>query len=331
MPVAAPAPAAHAPTGLGVTDTPLGSGGPGHRLARRCLMPPFRLASLLFAGALGLAACGGGESPPAGTPLLGSTATATPVAGAGPVATSPQATASGLTVAGVLDDRAGPHDAIVAGVSPDWSWGSAADPGWGLHGQPAGWTAPAYTMWGIVAAAAAGSPATNVRVQIRDLRTDFRRAGAWTRVQSEREGIIGEVYTDFSTNTAVPADMVRLGSEGVAVRLPAGTGNFHFYPSGRVAFPPDLQALVVSMDVRLIPADPAGIDDLDSARLYAVAAGDVWRSTDAQWSGSGVANGHAPIGRFRLITREWRTITASLGLADAAAAADYVAWAATQQ
>ena len=65
--------------------------------------------------------------------------------------------------------------------------GHAADLGYGLTGYPVAWTSPAYTMWGIVGPATSGSPATNVRVQIQNLRSDFKRAGAWYRAQTEKE------------------------------------------------------------------------------------------------------------------------------------------------
>ena len=185
-------------------------------------------------------------------------------------------------------------------------------------------------MWGIVAASTAGSPANNVRVQIRHLRTDFKRAGAWSRVQSERTNIAGSDYTNFSTNDSSRADVVRLGAEGLAVRVIKSGGNHHFYPSNRVPYPRDLQALVVSMDVRLVKDNPNGVDDLDSARLYGVAAGDIYQSMNAQWNGTNWVNGHAPIGRFRQIGREWRTITAHLGLSTDAQFNEYIAWVATQ-
>ncbi len=224
----------------------------------------------------------------------------------------------------------GPHESTIVGVVPAWSWGSAADPGFGLSGFPSAWTSPAYTMWGIVGPAASGSPATNVRVQIRHLRTDFKRSGVWYRAQSEKTGITGGNYTDFSTNASITADVQQLGAEGIALRpIPTG-GTFHFYPSNRVPYARDMQALVVSMDVRLVKDNPNGIDDIDRARIYGVAAGDIYQSMDARWNATNWVNGHAPIGRFRQIGREWRTITAHLGLSTDAQFNEYIAWVAGQ-
>ncbi len=121
-----------------------------------------------------------------------------------------------------------------------------------------------------------------------------------------------------------------MGSEGLAVKVIQSGGHYHFYPSGRVPFPRDLQALVVSMDVRLIKDNPNGVDDIDSARIYGVAAGDIYQSMTASWNGTNWVNGHAPIGRFQQIGRNWRTISAHLGLSTDAHFAEYIAWEATQ-
>ena len=185
-------------------------------------------------------------------------------------------------------------------------------------------------MWGIVGSSTAGNPATNARVQIANLRADFKRAGAWTRAQLERTGISGSNYTNYSTNAQSAADTIRLGTDGIAVRVIQSGGSFHFYPSNRVVFPRDLQALVVSMDVRLSKDNPSGVDDLDSARIYGVAAGDIYQSLNATWNATNWVSGHARIGRFRRIGREWRTITAHVGLATDAQFGEYITWVATQ-
>jgi hypothetical protein len=242
----------------------------------------------------------------------------------------PQLTEVALTAEGMRADMAGPHESHIVGLPPAWSWGSQADPGFGLTGFPSGWTQPAYTFWGIVGASASGSPSKNARVQIRNLRADFKRHGSWFRAQYQQSNFSGANYTDYSTNTSVKADVRNMGSEGMAVRVVNSGGHYHFYPSNRVPFYRDLQALVVSMEVRLIKDDPNGPDDLDSARIYGVAAGDVYQSMAAQWNGTTWVNGHAPIGRFRHITREWRTITAHLGMSTDAQFNEYIGWAAQQ-
>jgi hypothetical protein len=281
-------------------------------------------AKVLRAAVLGVcvAACGQDVLP-----------TGTADAKGGAVPTGSEATRvieTAHTVADMKADMVGPHEATIVGVNPDWSWGSASSTGFGLSGFPAGWTRPAYTMWGIVGPAASGSPATNVRVQIRNLRADFRRRGVWYRAQQERTRIGGANYTDYTRNASTPADVVRLGAEGVAVKVIQSGGHYHFYPSGRVPYYRDLEALVVSMDVRLVKDNPNGVDDIDLARIYGVAAGDIWQSMTAQWNGDVWVNSYSPIGRFRQIGRNWRTITAHLGLSSDAQFAEYINWAASQ-
>lgn len=246
--------------------------------------------------------------------------------------TTTATTTSGLTLtaAGMRSDMNGAHESTILGVPPEWSWGSQPDPGYGLTGFPAHWTQPAYTNWGVVGPAASGSPARNVRVQIRHLRADFKRNGSWYRAQFQASGFSGANYTDYSTNASSPADIRNLGSDGIAVKIINAGGHFHFYPNSRVTFYRDLQALVVAMEVRLIKDDPNGVDDLDQAKIYGVSAGDIYQSATAQWNGTVWVNGHAPIGRFRQITRNWRVITANLGLSSDAQFNEYIAWAARQ-
>jgi hypothetical protein len=229
------------------------------------------------------------------------------------------------------DDMIGNHEAPIAGLPSSWSWGTHSDQGFGLTGFPESWTSPAYTYWGIIAPAASGNPARNVRVQIRNLRADFRRNGSWNRAQWPYAGISGANWTDYTSNASFPADIRNLGSsEGIAVKVADGGSHFHFFPNGRVPYSRDTQALVVAMDVRLVKDDPNGIDDLDSAQIFGVSAGDIYQSLTAQWRGDVWVNGHAPIGRFRKIGREWRTITAHLGLSTDTQFSEYIDWAARQ-
>ena len=265
-------------------------------------------------------------------PQAGSTTTTSTTTGTG-TATAASAATGGtvLTPAGMRADMTGQHESFIVGLPPEWSWGSQADPGFGLTGFPAGWTNPAYTFWGIVGPSVSGSPARNARVQIRNLRADFKRNGAWYRAQTAQSNVSGANYTDYSTNASTPADVRSLGADGVAVKVIQSGGHYHFYPNSRVPYGRDMQAVVVAMDVRLVKDDPNGADDLDSARIYGVAAGDVYQSMTATWNGQTWVNGHAPIGRFRRIGREWRTITAHLGLSSDTQFNEYISWAARQQ
>ena len=257
----------------------------------------------------------------------GSSGTGTTTASA-PAAT----TTSGLTltVAGMRSDMVGAHESTIVGLPPEWSWGSQADPGFGLTGFPAHWSQPAYTFWGIVGPAASGTPNTNSRVQIRNLRADFKRNGQWYRAQWTPSDIDGANYTDYTTNASSRADVRSMGADGQAVKVIHSGGHYHFFPRGRVPFSRDMQALVVAMEVRLIKDDPNGPDDLDQAKIYGVAAGDIYQSMTASWNGTTWVNGHAPIGRFRKISRNWRTITAHLGLSSDGQFAEYIAWASKQ-
>lgn len=229
-----------------------------------------------------------------------------------------------VTTARMQDEMIGSHESLIEGINPAWSWGSNPRVGYGLTGYPGTWTVPAFTAWGIIGAPQGGAAAANVRVQIKNLIADYRVSGVWQRAQETSTGITGATYTNYETNTSIPADEEQLGDEGISVLVPMSGGTYHFYPNFRVAFPTSgLQAIVTSMDVRLIKGNPAGADDWDAAPLYGCIAGDIYQNMSAVWPN----NGDSHIGKFRRLTRGWRTITSHVGLSTQADYDAYVAWA----
>jgi hypothetical protein len=86
--------------------------------------------------------------------------------GTAPAPTAPSTVTSPVTYDQLIGDMSLPHEGVVNGVNPAWDWGSFPKTGVGVN-FPADYDNPAVDPWGIAGTDAAGSPATNVRVQIR--------------------------------------------------------------------------------------------------------------------------------------------------------------------
>ena len=218
---------------------------------------------------------------------------------------------SSLPIQSLKSDMTDPHEMLMHGINPDWGWGSRPRIGRG-NSVPADWTSPAFVPWGIVAASTNGSLATNARVQIRKMTADFKYNGRWQRIDysSTNSELMGAVYTDYETNASVAADLRDHGADGISVRLPQSGGSFHFMTRSR--FPitsAGIQGVVVKFEARLVVDDPNRTDDRALAKLLALSGGDYWRSMSAQWNPSTYSNDDFAIGRARLLSNEWTTIT----------------------
>lgn len=212
-------------------------------------------------------------------------------------------------IAQIADDMRLPHEGRPHGVpaSIDWSVG----PRIGRGNDPG--TFKAFIAWGQLYEAAEGNPATNTRVEIRDMNAYVlsKADGEWHLVQ-DADIVSGAAYReDFSGDVNRPAD-ARFERSGV-VSVTAGEGhNYHFWPSsGRVTIDPeDIAGVLVTAQARLILDDPDGPDDRDQARYVMGVGADYWLSLTAQWD-QWKTNGDVGIGRFRYVTPEWQTFTMS--------------------
>jgi hypothetical protein len=178
---------------------------------------------------------------------------------------------------------------------------------------PEGWNCG--TMWGQIYLASDGSPATNVRVQIRE--TSYwilgRRDGKWRLVQYSITPEGAAYREDFSNDENTAADTRREADGSLSVRLFPGH-NYHFWPSnpGRVTVDTDDVAGQASAFLaRLVVDDPGKPDDRDRARLIGSCGGDHWRAPGAQWKADWSNNGDWAIGRFKPVTPEWQAFTAT--------------------
>jgi hypothetical protein len=202
------------------------------------------------------------------------------------------------------------HMSGINGVDPAWSWGTMPRLGVGVN-FPTSFDNPQFVPWGIAATSTSGSPARNVRVQIRKIILDVKRNGSWSRIvyNTQDSQIMGSLYTNYQTNTMVPANLRNHGADGVSVKLPDAGGSFHFMTTNRFPVAFGAQEIVSRLEARLIVDDTTKTDDRASARLLVGSGGDIWRNATAQWDPTTTSNVDFAIGRFKFVTNDWQTFS----------------------
>jgi hypothetical protein len=209
------------------------------------------------------------------------------------------------TLEEIVGDMTLPHEGLPHGVPESYDW--QAGPRKGAVEPPEGWTA--VIAWGQLYEWAERNPATNTRVQIKDLEMYYlsKADSKWHLLQKSVK-VDGNAYVeDFVDDINKPADK-RNESDG-SISVTCGGGfNFHFWPSpGRVQFPAnEVAGCFVTVKARLIVDDALKPDDRDQARFVISVGGDWWESLTAQWD-QWKTNRDMGIGRFRFVTSEWKS------------------------
>ncbi len=205
----------------------------------------------------------------------------------------------------IVNDMILPHEGRPHGVpsSADWSY----KPRIGAVEPPADWNAA--IAWGQLYEWSAGNPATNTRVQIKDLELYYlsKIDHKWHLLQKSARVGGANYVEDFHDDLNKPADIKYPVDGGVSVTCGGGY-NFHFWPtSGRIKFPAnEVAGCFVTVKARLILANPSGNDDRDSAKFVMSVGGDWWLSLTAAWD-QWKTNADMGIGRFRFVTPEWKS------------------------
>jgi hypothetical protein len=187
-------------------------------------------------------------------------------------------------------------------------WGFAQGPVPGMMNDPVhdGITSTAATAWGIVYEAAQGNPATNSRVNVRNVKLLFksRRAGTWSVVQGTSQPAGNNYYEDLAGQSTFPADRRTEPDGSFSVKVGGGY-MYHFFPSARASFDPtDIGGWIAIFEARLILDDPSGPDDRAIAQLLAAPGADYYPSTTGSWGPNG-----APAiadGKMKYVRSYWR-------------------------
>lgn len=180
---------------------------------------------------------------------------------------------------------------------------------------------PYATLWGQVYDEKEGNPATNSRVQVRNLRTYYlsKSTGNWVKIHdSTSTGIGGTYYTqDFKlkdgsyTKEYTAKDETSNGG-GVSATLEEGYC-FHFWHGGGQRAKiniDDCAGLYVTAEARLIVDDPSKADDRDQARYIMSIGLDNWCEDDmiSVYKANGETPNPCPMmGRFKYVRNYWRS------------------------
>ncbi len=208
------------------------------------------------------------------------------------------------TLETVISDMQGSHEARPHGVSGDAGWSSG--PRVGMGNDPGNWRA--MIAWGQVYEPVGKNPATNTRVQIRNIEAYYlsKADNKWHQWQALKV-VEGAAYLEsFADDTNQPADLRTEPDSTISVI--AGDGyNFHFWTPYRTEIDPDdIKGVFTTVQARLIVDDPKQPDDRDQARFMLSVGGDYWKTMDAEWD-YWTTNGDIGIGKFRFVTTDWQS------------------------
>jgi hypothetical protein len=221
---------------------------------------------------------------------------------------------------GTLGPSPSPDSTVAAQIAGDMQGGNEGYP----HGVPRsydfangpvvvmgnnsnGWRA--ITAWGAIYEAAEGNPATNTRVNIRNIQTYFlqKSTGKWLLLQSTSTPDGAAYVEDFSGDTNKPAD-IRYEPDGTISATAGGGFNFHFYPRDRASIDPnDIGGIVVVYQARLILANPRLPDDRSSARYLGSAGADYYPDLTGGWPGTADHNPGVALGKMKYVQSNWRS------------------------
>lgn len=209
------------------------------------------------------------------------------------------------TVDEIITDMTLAHEGRPHGVPTNIDW--ALKPRVGALLPPAGWNAA--IAWGQLYEWAGGNPATNTRVQIKDLEMYYlSKADQKWHLLQKSVGVDGNAYVeDFAGDVNKPADK-RIEKDG-SVSVKAGGGyNFHFWSKlGRVKYPVnDVDGIYVTVKARLVVDKAELPDDRDKAKYLMSVGGDWWQTLTIAWD-QWKTNADMGISRFRFVTPDWKS------------------------
>ncbi len=214
----------------------------------------------------------------------------------------------------VIGDMTLPHEGRPMGVPAHYDWAIA--PRIGLGNEPRHFRA--MIAAGQVYEEAQGNPATNTRVQIRNIRAFYlsKRDRQWHLLQASNSVEGASYRQDFVNNTSKPASLRTESDGGLSIKTVAGY-NFHFWTAGgRTAIvTKDIAGVFTTVQARLIQDDPKRPDDRHKARYVLSMSGDYWLNESAPWDAF-KTNGDIAIGRFKRVTPHWQSFNMSSLSAD---------------
>lgn len=205
----------------------------------------------------------------------------------------------------IAGDMQGGNEGFPHGVPLSYDW--ANGPVMGLGNNSNGMRA--MTAWGVVYVAAEGNPATNTRVNIRDMQAYLlqKSSGKWLLLQNTSTPEGAAYVEDFSGDSNKPAD-IRYESDGTISVTAGGGFNFHFDPPGRASInPSDIGGIVTLFQARLIVGNPSKPDDRSSARYIASSGGDYWPDLTGGMPPGQTSEPAIALGKMKYVQTGWRS------------------------
>ncbi len=205
----------------------------------------------------------------------------------------------------VIDDMTRPHQGRPRGVPDSYDW--VKQPRIGMGNNPKQFRA--MIAAGQLYEDAKGNPATNTRVQIRNMRAYVlsKKDNQWHLIQ-DSNSVQGQAFReDFAGNVSKPAQIRPEQDGGISVKTSPGY-NFHFWSAtGRASInPQDIKGVFTTVEARLVTDDPKRPDDRLNARYLLSMAGDYWLDEHVAWQ-EFKTNGDIAIGRFKWVTPQWQS------------------------
>jgi hypothetical protein len=203
------------------------------------------------------------------------------------------------------DDMQGANEAYPHGVPSYYDW--ANGPVLSMGNNAEGWRA--ITSWGVVYVPVNGNPATNTRVNIRDMQTYFlqKSTGRWLLLQNTSTPDGAAYLEDFSGDVNKPAD-IRREPDGTISATAGGGYNFHFYPENRASINPyDIGGIVVVLQARLIVGNTSKPDDRSRARYLCGAGADYYPGLTGGWPGNTSFDPGVGNGKLKFVKEQWRS------------------------
>ena len=248
----------------------------------------------------------------------------------------------------VITDMSRGNDMALAGVPSGPGW--ATGPGHVVMGNdPRGsrtpdWWTPANRRYKsqdywttvlpwFVVFDGVGHDASNTRVQIRNLRVFVKRRsdGQWTLVGSSVQ-VSGELYPKHLQGDTTRKPDERSESDGsTSVKAPGGNLAYHGWCCGKLTIDaPDVAAVFVTLQARLIPDRSERPDDRQQARLLIQIGADYYPDRNTPVSAFAPASYNPGVGvsRAKRVTDTWSAFnfaTIDVGVQDPGGAAISVA------
>jgi hypothetical protein len=207
----------------------------------------------------------------------------------------------------ILNDMTGLNEALPQGVPSNWNF--AIGPVLTMGNNAQGWSA--IEAWGVMYVPVQGNPATNTRLNIRDMQTYFlsKSTNKWLLLQNTSKPDGANYLEDFSGDSNVPAD-VRTELDGSVSAKPGSGYVFHFYPSDRASINPnDIGGIVVTIEARLIADNPSQTDDSSIAKVLVGAGADYYPELTGSWPGNATFNPGVGNGKLKYAQTQWRSFS----------------------